>query len=152
MKFVRSIGDENAEINLTPILDCFTVLIAYLLVGGVVAAYSVLDTSIARTPSTAAAGDGNSRRPSNLVEIFFAADGTIFFRGELENRFPPARRAVGTNAPDAPVERALARAAEQLPRDVEVVVSGAPALTYGTFARHVGLVRKYFGAVSLRAP
>lgn len=152
MRFIRTTEEGAAEINLTPVLDCFTVLIAYLLLGGVVAAYSVLDTQLARAPASARTGEAAASGTPGAIELFFAADGTIFFRGELESRFAPVRRAIGSEAPDRPVDLALREAAKRLPPNTEVVVSGAPALPYGTFARHVGLVRKHFGAVSLRAP
>lgn len=156
MRFVRATDDGMAELNLTPILDCFTVLIAYLLVGGVVAAYAVLETQVAKAPVTAAASARTSsalgESTPGAIELFFAADGTLFFRGDWETRFAPVRLAVGTAQPDLPFERALAAAAKQFPEGTEAIVSGAPALSYGTFARQVGLVRKHFRAVSLRAP
>lgn len=153
MKFVKTTDDGSAELNLTPILDCFTVLIAYLLVGGVVAAYAVLDTQIAKAPAGAAStSEGIGAGTLGAIELFFAADGTLFYRGELETTFPPVRLAVGTAEPEQPLDRALAATAKRFPAGTEVIVSGAPALGYGTFARAVGIVRKHFKTVSLRAP
>lgn len=151
MRFVKLTDDAAGELNLTPILDCFTVLIAYLLVGGVVAAYAVLDTQVAKAPAGAVAESGGSGVPGS-IDLFFAADGTLFFRGNLETRFPPVRLATGTAQPEQPVDRALASVASQLAPGTEVVVAGAPSLPYGTFARQVGLVRRHFKTVSLRAP
>ena len=155
MRFVKTTDDGSAELNLTPILDCFTVLIAYLLVGGVVAAYAVLDTQVAKAPPSAptdSLGPVAATGTPGSVELFFAADGTLFFRGNLETRFPPVRLAIGTAQPEQPVDRALATVASQLAGSTEAVISGAPSLPYGTFARNVGLVRKHFKTVSLRAP
>lgn len=152
MKFVKLTDDGSGDLNLTPILDCFTVLIAYLLVGGVVAAYSVLDTQLAKAPLGAATAATAASGESPSIELFFAADGTLFFRGALETRFPPVKLALGTADPQQSVDRALAAVAKEFSPETEAVVSGAQALNYGTFARHVGLVRKHFRTVSLRAP
>lgn len=152
MKFVRTLDDGTAELNLTPILDCFTVLVAYLMVGGAIAAYAVLDTQLVKAPGADSPdGSGVAGSPGS-IDIFFAADGTLFFRGELETAFPPVRLAVGTAQPEAPIERALASVAKRFPAGTEAILSGAPTLGYGTFARNVGIVRRHFRSVSLRAP
>ncbi len=57
--------EQDFELNLAPIIDCFTVLITYLLVSAAFLALGALDVGVATTSESAQLPDANT--PPNLV-------------------------------------------------------------------------------------
>jgi len=62
-------GGQDFDLNLAPIIDCFTVLITYLLVSASFISLTVFDVGVAATGQGAPAADTGDTPPSISIEL-----------------------------------------------------------------------------------
>lgn len=143
----RASGD--FDLNLAPIIDCFTVLITYLLVSASFITLAVLDAGIAS--SEKAAAPPAPATPSLNVEVTLAAQGEIAFRIS------------GATMPDPPLPvpprnggwdmvgmaRQMERVHRAFPALNEVTVSAGEKVPYKDVVRAVEVLRKFVPRVYL---
>ena len=133
MSSVGSESGQDVELNLAPIIDCFTVLITYLLVTASFLSLTALDVGVSATgKGTPPPPDGSP--PPMVMSMVALANGdvTINVRGGVTGKeYPYTVRALGPGQRDE--DQLLSKLTElkqQWPEITEVSVSADPAVLY----------------------
>lgn len=137
----------DVELNLAPIIDCFTVLITYLLVSASFLAVSSVDAGIAVFRSSASTPANAS--DSVTLEIRVLDGGRIAFA--LHGRATPPLGLLDPLDGAGSLSRRLDTMLRAVPTLSEATVSAAPAVPYVDVVRAVELTKKYFAKVYLSA-
>lgn len=80
-------SNQDIDLNLAPIIDCFTVLITYLLVTASFLTLTSVDVSVSATGTAAASAPSSEPPPMTMsIELKVGGEMEIQIRGGLENR------------------------------------------------------------------
>jgi biopolymer transport protein ExbD len=142
-------GEVDVELNLTSIIDCFTVLITYLLVTASFISFGILDVSVA-APSPADSASPGSNPPLG-VTVFMAPGYAMEIRttGE-ETRTYPIPSKGGKWDLDAVTDH-LNSFKSRFPKLDTALVSADDAIEYREVVHAVETVRSTIPNVSLGA-
>jgi hypothetical protein len=142
-------GSQDFELNLAPVIDCFTVLITYLLVTASFISLAVLDAGVAaRTPIAASEA---AILPFN-VEIVLCDNGDVAFRitgAPIPNPPLPVRPRGDKKWDMVGTARKMENLMRQFARLQEVTISAEPTVPYRELVRSVEVLRKFVPKVYL---
>lgn len=142
-----SASEQDFELNLAPIIDCFTVLITYLLVSASFLALGSLDVTL---PSVAdsATGEVAGAEPGLNLRLHLRGDGAI--------EFGMATASGGQGSSERITVDQLAKRIESVKaaakRPEGVVFSADPSVRYRDVVKVVEIARGGFPGVALTRP
>lgn len=131
---------EGFELNLAPIIDCFTVLIAYLLVSASFLSLVALDVGAAAPTAPALAAMEN--KPTLEVHVLSAANHRLTLRGQSTTPLGDS---------NGKLAEAVEQAIQSHPEIREVTVRAEPGIPYGTLVRAIEEIKTRVPAVFLAA-
>jgi biopolymer transport protein ExbD len=148
MSAIQTEGGQDFDLNLAPIIDCFTVLITYLLVSASFISLTALDVGVAAQgqadPSTAP-----TTPPYNLM-IELTATHALNFKltgGPRNVNLALPVASAGGQWNLAAIERQAQRLASTYPDLKEATLSSDPSIVYKDVVHIVELLKKFFGKV-----
>ena len=141
----RSRPSPDAELNLAPIIDCFTVLIIYLLVSASFLTVVSLDTGIAVFRRDRAASSSDT----TVLELRVLDGGRLLFR--LPGVLAPPRALLEPLDGTGALPRRLDQLLRAVPTLGEVAIGAAPSVPYADVVRTVELTKRYVAKVYLSA-
>lgn len=128
-------GGENSqdvELNLAPIIDCFTVLITYLLVTASFLSLAALDVGVSATGTAAPPAESTAPPPMVMsLEVLSGGDIKINVRGGVSGREYPflVRARLGLHDDEQLLVK-LAEIKKRWPAITEASVSAEPTVIY----------------------
>lgn len=150
MSAVQGEGGQDFDLNLAPIIDCFTVLITYLLVSASFISLTALDVGVAAA-GQADPGAAPKTPPYSLM-IELAAQQVVTFKltggpGNVNLAFPvPATR----NGWDiGGLEKEAAKLVKQYPDLKEATMQTDPVIIYRDVVKIVEALKRSLGKVYL---
>src|SRR6516165_3530072 len=132
MSTVGSESGQDVDLNLAPIIDCFTVLITYLLVTASFLSLTALDVGVSAT-GTGAPPPENSGPPPMVMSLEALANGDIKInvRGGVSGReYPYLIRNQNGQRDEAGLLARLADVKKRWPEITEISVSAEPTVIY----------------------
>jgi len=140
-------GGQDFDLNLAPIIDCFTVLITFMLVSASFLSIGILDAGVA-APSSAAVSD-NGKPPEILVQLEIRKGSAV----QLQVTGKTSRKQVieprDGQADWAAVNREIASLREKHPTTDSVVLSAEDEIDYKSVVRGMEEIRKSIPLVLL---
>ncbi len=141
-------GSQDFELNLAPIIDCFTVIITYLLVSASFVSLAVLDAGIAAiSPTTAAQGI-----VPLALEVELTKSGAVAFKLTglpAGKEMPLAVAPLGGEFDFPGVRYRMEMIARDFPALKELTVSADPAVSYKSVVRAIEALKKIVPKVFL---
>jgi len=138
-------GNQDVELNLAPIIDCFTVLITYLLVTASFLSLSALDVGVSATGAATPPATPDNKPPPMVLSLQIMVNGdiTLNVRGGVSGREYPFK----VVAQDG--KRDEARLLEQLrtiqkrwPEIAEASVAAEPTVIYSDVVRVIKKIQE----------
>lgn len=128
-------GGENTqdvELNLAPIIDCFTVLITYLLVTASFLSLAALDVGVSATGTAAPPAESTAPPPMVMsLEVLANGDIKVNVRGGVSGReYPYVVHAVQGQRNEAELLARLNEIKKRWPAITEASVSAEPNVIY----------------------
>lgn len=143
-------GEQDFELNIASIIDCFTVLITYLLISASFVAMGVFDVNVA--DQTVETRRNNPGAPVDLT-IQLQMDGALKLHvAGQENRTLAFPFIPGTGRDYASLQATLKTLKEKYPDVSSSVVSAQGPVEYHEVIRTIESVREFFPEVSVGNP
>ena len=133
-------NDQDFEINLAPIIDCFTVLITYLLVSASFISLSTLDVAVATTTEEPSEVVSAEPPPSVYVELYTTRDIKVILNGPQSVIIPIAALVPKSGKPEwdlAKLNETISNIKTRIPALGEVNIKAEPRLKYKYVVRAV---------------
>lgn len=126
-------GDGDVELNLAPIIDCFTVLITYLLVTASFLSLAALDVGVSATGTAAPPATPDNTPPPMVMSLQAMANGDVKInvRGGVSGReYPYVIAAVSGQRDEGQLLAKLEEIKKKWPEIKEASVSAEPTVIY----------------------
>jgi biopolymer transport protein ExbD len=126
-------GDGDVELNLAPIIDCFTVLITYLLVTASFLSLAALDVGVSATGTGTPPPTADNTPPPMVMSLEALANGDIKVnvRGGVSGKeYPYKIIAVGGQRDEDGLLARLEEIKKKWPEITEASVSAEPSVIY----------------------
>lgn len=146
-------GGQEIELNLAPIIDCFTVLITYLLVTASFLTLVAVEVGVSASPTNAPpqAEPPMPLEPPMVMTVDVLDSGEIAINvtgGNLTKAFDLKVEALPGGKWDKPVfEKNLADIKARWTNLVEVSVSAGPTVIYQSIVDIIGVLKSTYGKV-----
>jgi len=138
-------GTQEVELNLAPIIDCFTVLITYLLVTASFLTFAAVDVSVsANSDSKVAAAPVEDKHPL-VMTLDLDIDNQILLKvtgGDLKKDYEVKVPAKDGKWDGESLERSLVQITGKWSALSEVSVSAAPAVKYKELVNVINATQK----------
>jgi len=128
-----SSGDGDVELNLAPIIDCFTVLITYLLVTASFLSLAALDVGVSATGTGAPPPSPDNTPPPMVMSLEALANGDVKInvRGGVSGReYPYVIAALSGQRDEDKLLAKLEEIKKKWPTITEASVSAEPTVIY----------------------
>lgn len=138
-------GDGDVELNLAPIIDCFTVLITYLLVTASFISLAAVDVGVSATGTAAPPTEENPAPPPMVMTLELATTGDveIAVRGGVANKEYKFRvPAKGGQRDDEGLIARLEDVKSRWPSLKEASVSAEPTVVYKDVVRVIRKIQE----------
>lgn len=137
-------GSQDVDLNLAPIIDCFTVLITYLLVTASFISLTALDVGVSAT-GTAAPPPEDAGPPPMVMSLEALANGDIKInvRGGVSGKeFPYVIPAIGGQRDESSLLLRLEEIKKTWPEIKDVSVSAEPTVIYKDIVKVIRKVQE----------
>jgi biopolymer transport protein ExbD len=138
-------GEEGFDLNLAPIIDCFTVLITYLLVSASFVSLSMLEVAPPQLPSSVPLRTPNEpKKPVSLTLLLTEQEAIeIVLTGDVSRQWRMGLTEMGR------IEESLQLARQIAPSLQDVTVKAQKLVSYGKIATVIERVKPIFPTVFL---
>jgi biopolymer transport protein ExbD len=137
-------SDQDVELNLAPIIDCFTVLITYLLVTASFLSLAALDVGVSAT-GTAAAATPNNDPPPMVMSLNLQANGDVVINvrgGVTGKEYPFPIKAIAGGRDEDGILAKLNEIKRRWPELSEASVGADPTVIYKDVVRVIKKIQE----------
>lgn len=138
-------NSQDFDLNLAPIIDCFTVLITFMLASASFLAIGILDSGVAANNAAS-----NDQKPASIrIDVELTAQKGIVLRVEGKTKLEKKIAPKGDDYDQAAIVAEIVNLTKAYPDTKGLILSGADDVEYLEIIRMMEALRKYTPSILL---